>query len=95
VLGILTVSVEFYMELSYESATGNVKGRATLSVCVEVLFFSQCVDLTVERTFAGAAPTAGLPLELQFLGTPAASQPTFADTVELPDWEDYWRAFAA
>ena len=53
VLAVITVSVEFKMSLKYVSAGNKVWGRATLTVEVDILFFSTSVDLTVERQFAG------------------------------------------
>jgi hypothetical protein len=55
VLGIVTVSVDFFLQLSYQTETGKITGRASLTVGVKVLFFSKSVTLTVERTFAGSA----------------------------------------
>lgn len=79
VLGLITVSLEFYLELSYLKAPGGAKvwGRATLTVKVEVLFFSASVKLTVERTFSG---TSG--------------DPTFAQMLTPGDWRAYAAAFA-
>jgi hypothetical protein len=54
VLGLITVSVEFYMALSYET-NGKVLGEATLTVSVDISFFSKSVSLHVERRFAGSA----------------------------------------
>jgi len=53
VLGLISVSVEFYMGLTYESATEKVVGRATLTVKVKIAFFSKSVSLSVERKFGG------------------------------------------
>jgi hypothetical protein len=53
VLGLITVSVEFNLSFTYDSATEKAYGRATLTVEVEVLFFSASVELTVERAFGG------------------------------------------
>jgi len=51
VLGLITVSVEFRMGLVYNSATpGKLKGYATLTVKVKVLFFNKTVTIGVERT---------------------------------------------
>lgn len=60
VLGIITISVSFYLGLSYQS-DGKVRGQATLTVKVEVLMFSTSVNLTVEHSFSGSAgdPTFG------------------------------------
>jgi hypothetical protein len=61
VLGLVSISVEFYMGLTYESAGNKVWGQATLTVCVHVLFFSTSVGLSVEREFAD--PPVGCLLE--------------------------------
>lgn len=53
VLGLITVSLEFMMSLDYYSKPSRLLGTATLTVEVEVLFFSKSVDLTVEREFGG------------------------------------------
>lgn len=53
VLGLITVSVEFYLELTYEDPL--VWGQASMTVEVEVLFFSASVTLTVRREFAGGS----------------------------------------
>ncbi len=56
VLGLIHVSLEFYMGLTYESAGNRVYGQATLTVDIEILFFSMSVGVTVEREFAGSDP---------------------------------------
>jgi hypothetical protein len=78
ILGIISISVEFYLGLSYETSSNKVWGQATLTVKVEVLFFSKSVDLTVEKTFAGSGndPTFG-----DLVST-------------HKDWTDYAEAFA-
>ena len=80
VLGLISVSVEFYMGLEYanKDAGGgysSLKGVATLKVEIEILFFSTSVDITMERTFAG-------------------SDPTFAQVMDQDNWSDYCAAFA-
>jgi hypothetical protein len=54
VLGIISVSLVFYMALTYTD-NGKVWGQATLIVEIEVLFFSTSVSVTVERQFKGSA----------------------------------------
>ena len=78
VLGIISISVEFYLGLSYETSNNKVWGQATLTVKVEVLFFSKSVNLTVEKTFKGSGndPTFG-----DLVST-------------HKDWIDYAEAFA-
>jgi hypothetical protein len=52
VLGIVSISAEFYMGLSYMS-TNKAEGRATLTVSVHIAFFSKSVSLSVERRIGG------------------------------------------
>ncbi len=62
VLGLISASLEFYMGLEYadKNAGGgysSLRGVATLTVEIDILFFSISVDVTMERTFAGSDPT--------------------------------------
>jgi hypothetical protein len=78
VLGIVRISVEFYLSFTYYAAPiDKAKGRATLTVEVEIACFSKSVELTVERSFGGSG-----------------SDPTFADQMTTPAlWADYAEAF--
>ena len=60
VLGLISISVEFNVTLSYESP-GKARGRATLSIAIHVAFISKSVELSVERSFGsqGSDPTLG------------------------------------
>lgn len=62
VLGVVTVTIEFYLELSFVSGgpgqAGRLFGRGTLTIEVDVTLYSDTVEITVERTFAGSAPVA-------------------------------------
>jgi hypothetical protein len=89
ILGIISVSLEFYLALNavYETVQlGNgsselkvtkMEGVATLKVKIEILFFSKTVKVTVRREFAGAD-----------------ADPTFAQMVLPEDWNEYCLAFA-
>jgi hypothetical protein len=60
VLGLIRISVEFNLSFTYDSDKDKAYGRATLTVHIEVLFFSESVELTVERAFGGSSdPTFG------------------------------------
>jgi hypothetical protein len=80
VLGILTVSVELYIGLTFSSKGMRYPDRAVLfgqarvTVKVKLLFFSKSVSIEMEREFAG-------------------SDPTFRDVVSLPQWAEYCGAF--
>lgn len=79
VLGIVTISVEFYLILGFTKAANGTKtvwGEATLTVGVEVLFLRQDVSLHVRREFAGSA-----------------GDPTFEDLIGPDDWAEYCAAF--
>lgn len=80
VLGIITVSLEFYLGLSYVSKgalphAGKLWGQAKLTVKIEILFFSTSVSIKMEREFAG-------------------SDPTFQQLMAPTDWALYCDAFA-
>jgi hypothetical protein len=78
ILGLISLSLEFYMALTYESGDNGVRvwGQATLTVEVDIAFFSKSVELTVEREFANSPHFS------------------FADTVSYDDWNNYCTAFA-
>lgn len=81
VLGIITVSLEFYLGLTYTSKgaggahAGAMWGQASLTVKIEILFFSTSVSVKMEKEFAG-------------------SDPTFQQLVAPSDWAQYCAAFA-
>jgi hypothetical protein len=60
VLGLVSISVEFNLSFTYYSdPVGKCKGRATLTVTIEVAFFSKSIELAVEKSFGkgGGDPT--------------------------------------
>ena len=80
ILGLIHVSLEFYLELHAVKANGKVQkleGSATLKVKVSVLFFSKTVSVTVRRTLAGSG-----------------GDPKFAEMIMPEDWEQYCLAFS-
>jgi hypothetical protein len=83
VLGLISASIELYLELSYDFATGKMVGSASLTVKVEVLLFSTSVTISAERQFAGSNgdPTFDDVMGLEADGT-------------SPDWSEYCLAFA-
>jgi hypothetical protein len=95
VLGLITASLELYLELKYEFETGKCSGKASLTIEVEVLLFSGSVTITCEKKFAGSNgdptfrdlmgvnPALSLADELALIGTDTAYA-----------WRDYCEAFA-
>jgi hypothetical protein len=65
VLGIIEVSIELYLGLSYEFETHKVTGTAKLTIEVSVLFFSISVELKVERKFGGTGDPSFLDMHNQ------------------------------
>ncbi len=82
VLGLISASIELYMELVYQFDTGKMIGRATITVEIDVLFFSGSVHITAERQFAGSN------------GDPSFREVLGADDGTSPYWTDYCAAFA-
>lgn len=78
VLGLIKVSLEFVLSFTYDGARDKAYGRATLTVQVEIAFFSTSVEITVERAFGGAS------------GDPTFGQLFPAPTM----WSEYAEAFA-
>lgn len=78
VLGLIKVSLEFNLSFTYDGATDKAYGRATLTVKVEVVFFSASVEVTVEKAFGGQS---GDPSFGQLFAAPEA-------------WSEYATAFA-
>lgn len=56
VIGLISVSLTFHVDLGYHVDHGysELIGQATLTVEVDVLFFSKSVALTVQKQFAGS-----------------------------------------
>jgi hypothetical protein len=82
VLGLISASIELYLELTYETSTGKAVGRATLTIEVEVLFLSFSVQISCEKKFAGSN---GDPTFAEVMGAPPG-QPR--------PWDAYCLAFA-
>jgi hypothetical protein len=82
VLGLISASIELYLELRYEFDTGKMVGRAQLTIKVEVLFFSTSVTISAERRFAGSA------------GDPSFADVMVLPDGSSPAWSEYCLAFA-
>jgi len=87
VLGIISVSIELYLSLKYEFSSGKCVGKATLTIEVEVLFFSASVEISCERKFAGSS---GDP-SFKELMAPYVDP---VSTEKVKPWEIYCQAYA-
>ncbi|MFI6925259.1 hypothetical protein ACIBIZ_35325 [Nonomuraea spiralis] len=52
VLGLVSASIELYLELGYEG--GDAVGRARITITVEIGFFEESVEISCEKRFGGA-----------------------------------------
>jgi hypothetical protein len=78
VLGIITVSIEIYIGLTFQSKLpngGTLTGTASVKVKIKIAFFSVSVSVSMHKELAG-------------------SDPTFAQMIEPEHWEEYCGAFA-
>ena len=87
VLGLVSASIELYLEIGYSE--GYAVGRATLTISIEIGFLSESVEITCEKRFAGSgaapAPLASM-AGLAAADPPPISPPTFADLMaDYPD----------
>ena len=95
VLGIVTASLELYLELKYEFETGKCVGRAKLTIEIEVFIFSGSVTITCQRKFAGSN---GDPTFRQLMGVrpalPLADELALIGDSTDYAWREYCEAFA-
>ena len=96
VLGLITASLELYLELRYEFETGKCVGTAKLTIEIEVFIFSGSVTITCQKKFSGSN---GDPTFRDLMGvdpslTLAQELASINAATEYP-WRDYCEAFAA
>ncbi len=83
VLGLVSISVELRVELTYEAP--RLTGRATAVIEIDVTFWSGSIELdSGDYTFVGGAEPSAIP--------PASS--ISVPPPSLPQWQDYRNAFA-
>lgn len=86
-LGIVSVTIELYLEMKYESGSGKCIGTATISIDIDVTLFSTTIKITCSKKFAGsgADPTLAEMFDVDpNVNVPATSA----------DWNSYCGAFA-
>lgn len=82
VLGLISASIELYLELTYHFDSGKLIGTARLTIEVSVLCFSGSVTIECTRQFAGSK------------GDPSLADQLLEPDGSAPAWDEYWRAFA-
>jgi hypothetical protein len=95
VLGLVSVSIELYLELRYEFESGKCAGRATLTIEIEIFMFSKSVQISCERKFAGANGDPGF---RDLMGTnpelPLDEELALIAPTSRYAWREYAEAFA-
>ncbi|MFJ3811741.1 hypothetical protein ACIPWE_35950 [Streptomyces sp. NPDC090073] len=101
VLGLIGVSIELTMSLTYNSATNELSGSARLVITVDLTFWSTSVTLSCHKSFTADLLSAGSDVGLSRTadGLPTAATPaTSVETALGPQgshypWREYCRAF--
>jgi hypothetical protein len=105
-LGVVSVSVELYLGMTYDFTTGDLIGEATLTISVHILFFGFSVGIDMQESFAGsgssgAPPPRRHPAQQRALAgaspdfTADPTKPnTFGGSMTQPQWATYCSAFA-
>lgn len=89
VLGLITASLELYLELTYETSSGKCTGRAQLTIEISVFIFSGSVTVSCEKKFSGAN---GDPSLRQMMGLkPELDLVDELALINSPDVEYAWR----
>jgi len=104
ILGLIKLSLEFYLAFTYYFPTKSARGVAELKVKIEILFFSKTITLRVEREFKGGGGGGGFLLATT-MGAPALPDGAarasaederirFGDMIDASEWAAYCAAFA-
>jgi hypothetical protein len=97
VIDILTISVEFYIGLTYENDGGQsyVYGTCTITVTVSVLFFSTDVPLTMQWKWESHNGNSSETNSARLAGNSLAALPA-PPVVNPRRWkEDFWKRYTA
>jgi hypothetical protein len=89
-LGIVTVSIELYLEFSYEFPTNKAVGRASLSISIEIFMFETTITISCEKKFSGAGKD---PTFAQAMGV-YQLDPSDPTSPVVDPWKEYCVAFA-
>ncbi len=107
-LGVISVSVELYLALSYQQDGSNscLSGEAEMSIAVHIIFFGFSVGFSVQKTFAGSDPpgavtkasvteasTARASIINGMLDPPYTTN-TFGSAMPYDQWAQYCSSFA-
>ena len=94
-LGVVSLSVELDLELSYQVEAKILAGTASLEVDIEVAFFSVSVGFTLHREMSVGGGVGGNAVSHALGGGDAGRKITMGDLVTNADeWAAYCAAFA-
>jgi hypothetical protein len=103
-LGLVSISVEFYLGFTYLESIRKAYGSARVTVKIDIGFFSKSLSFSVERQIGGGAGTseafaaaAAVSGTSEALATASAvsGSPTFKDNIPTQAiWDTYCDAFA-
>lgn len=98
ILGLVSVSVELCIQLSYRSQTNALVGRATMVVDIDLTLWSESVELdTGEWVLAGSSTQAAGAFAVPHAASPRAFPPPrrpLSPEEGLAQWKAYRSAFA-
>ncbi|MFF9642960.1 hypothetical protein [Kitasatospora aureofaciens] len=95
-LGLVSVSIELTLSLTYDSHTDSLSGSAQLVITVDLTFFSKSFTLECHKCFGGCPPPAGPRRTLAGSSTgqdPSVEAALGPQGQSFP-WQTYCRAFA-
>jgi hypothetical protein len=102
VLGILSITLQVDLSLTYDFSSNKATGTATMTVSISLCFFSISVGITVKKSFGGGSSSSSPAARPAIARTTSATNPfandtpTFEDQMpELSDWVNYCDAFAS
>jgi hypothetical protein len=95
VLGLVTVSIELYVALEYDSGRNVMAGEGRITVSVKVLFFSESFSFSVRKEIAGfgEAP-ANRRLRAFSKSVPFTRAARAMPVMNASQWQKYCSAFA-
>lgn len=92
VAGLISVSVEFYIALTYRTQDKVLLGEGRLTISVKILFFSLKQTFSISRKISGFGDAPGEGLAFAEADQPAL--PNFTTTMTPDQWYRYCSAFA-
>ncbi|MER7582392.1 hypothetical protein [Kitasatospora sp. NPDC097691] len=98
VLGLISVSIELTLSLTYETTTNVLSGSARLVITVDLTFFSKTVTLECHKSFGGsshlAAAAAHADPALAAGPDPSSVEAALGPQGQSFPWQTYCQAFA-